>query len=44
MNVEDELDLESVLAELEKDLDDEDQVDEEYEEKEVEDEMKRRKS
>ena len=36
---EDELDLESVLAELEKDLDDEDQVDEEYEENEVEDGM-----
>ena len=36
---EDELDLESVLAELEKDLDDEDQVDEEYEEGEVEDGM-----
>ena len=36
---EDELDLESVLAELEKDLDDEDQVDEEYEESEVEDGM-----
>jgi len=34
-----ELDLESVLAELEKDLDDEDQVDEEYEENEVEDGM-----
>ena len=36
---EDELDLESVLAELEKDLDDEDHVEEEYEESEVEDGM-----
>ncbi len=36
---EDELDLESVLAELEKDLDDEDQVDEEYNTDEVGDGM-----
>ncbi len=36
---EDELDLESVLAELEKDLDDEDKMDEEYNENEVEDGM-----